>query len=182
MTTAHSVTKRTHYISSLTSVRFDRRGRFASKRGRFDWGRFEYGTFWLWDVLTMGRFDWIPLERRIAAKSVHTGCCAVLCRGAPYQSVNTAFVWILVADVDPVQLNMSCWEPYFTLTDRPSLIGNSSFWFTTFWIDRVWLFPVKFYWNHDWNLSEPWTWSERRFSDCDFWVTVLFIILLTIDN
>jgi len=50
MTTAHSVTKRTHYISSLTSVRydlgrFDRRGRFASKRGRFDWGRSEYATF-----------------------------------------------------------------------------------------------------------------------------------------
>ena len=50
MTTAHSVTKRTHYItgSSLTSVRFDlgrfdRQGRFASKRGHFDWGRFEYG-------------------------------------------------------------------------------------------------------------------------------------------
>jgi len=59
------VTKRTHYISSLTSVRFDlgrfdRRGRFASKRGHFDWGRFDYGTFWLWDVMTMGCFDWIP--------------------------------------------------------------------------------------------------------------------------
>jgi len=39
------VTERTHYISSLTSVRFDlgrfdRRGRFASKRGRFDYGTF----------------------------------------------------------------------------------------------------------------------------------------------
>jgi len=50
MTTAQSVTKRTHYICSLTSVRFDlgrfdRRGRFASKRGHFDWGRFEYETF-----------------------------------------------------------------------------------------------------------------------------------------
>ena len=31
--------------------------RQTNKMGRFDLWHFDYGTFWLWDILTLGRFD-----------------------------------------------------------------------------------------------------------------------------
>ena len=50
------VQSRIHFDSGT----FWQSGTFWSKTGTLWLGHFDYGAYWLWEVLTMGRFDRIP--------------------------------------------------------------------------------------------------------------------------